>query len=303
MAVGDGCEGGLEIGEGLYAVGLAGFDKRCDAAPGDTAFVMAGEERVLAIEGDGPDQVFDPVAVDLDAAVVQEGLQPVPVVMDVGELFAQAGFGGDLAALCLQPVAEGGHQRRGAGLTGREALTGRDAADVGLDGIEFGDAAQALGGDLRAVAVEDLLQFAPCVCPAMRHPNGRAALARGLGQPVVAGVAIDLQDAVEAGQEGFGILARASGGVEVDDAGRVLAAPGPVIAGQGPEVSGLCHAAPRVQHRGGGFIHEQLGRPFQMLGQPVDNGLEVERGLADPIGQHGAVQIEARPCQDLALAV
>ena len=258
MAVGDRGQGGLEIGEGLDAVDFAGFDERGDAAPGDAAFVMPGEERVFAIEGDRADQIFDPVGVDLDATVGQEGLQPVPVVVDVGQLFAQPGFGGDLAALCLQPVTEGGHQWRGAGLAGRQALTGRDAADIGLDGIELGDAAQAFGGDLGSVAVEDFLEFAPRMRPAMRHPNGRAALAGGFGQPVVAGIAIDLQDAVEAGEEGFGILARATGGVEVDHAGRVLAAPRPVIAGQRPEVSGLCHTAPRIQHRGSGFIHEQL---------------------------------------------
>ena len=72
MAVGDGCQGGLEIGEGLDAVDLAGFDQRGDATPGDAALVVAGEECVLAIEGDGADQVFDPVGVDLDAAVLQE---------------------------------------------------------------------------------------------------------------------------------------------------------------------------------------------------------------------------------------
>ena len=98
VAVCDGREGRLEIGEGLNAVDFAGFDQRGDAAPGGTAFVMAGEERVFAIEGDGADQVFDPVAVDLDAAVGQEGLQPFPVVMDVGQLFAQPGFGGVLIA-------------------------------------------------------------------------------------------------------------------------------------------------------------------------------------------------------------
>lgn len=75
---------------------------------------MTGEEGIFAIEGDWADQVFDPIGVDLDAAVGQEGLQPVPVVMDVAQFFAQPGFGGDLAALRLQPVAEGGHQRRGA---------------------------------------------------------------------------------------------------------------------------------------------------------------------------------------------
>ncbi|CAM3376705.1 hypothetical protein PAAM106076_18220 [Paracoccus aminovorans] len=34
------------------------------------------------------------------------------------------------------------------------------------------DLAQALGGNLQAIAVEDLFQLAPCVRPAMRQPNG-----------------------------------------------------------------------------------------------------------------------------------
>ena len=74
MTVGDGSQGGLEIGEGLDAVYLAGLDQRGDAAPGAAAFIVSGKEGVLAIECDGADQVFDPVAVDLDAAVGQGGL-------------------------------------------------------------------------------------------------------------------------------------------------------------------------------------------------------------------------------------
>ena len=104
MAVGDGCAGCLEIGEGLDGVDFAGLDQRGDAAPRDAAFIMAGEERVFAIEGYRADQVFDPVGVDLDAAVVQEGLQPVPVVMDVGQLFAQPGFRGTTV------LESGGHR-------------------------------------------------------------------------------------------------------------------------------------------------------------------------------------------------
>jgi hypothetical protein len=121
--------------------------------------------------------------------------------MDVGELFAQARLAGDLSALRLQPLAEGCHKRRGTGLAGRQTLTGRDTADVGLDGVELGDAAQPLGSDVGAIAVEDLFQLAPCMRPAMRDTNGGPALARRLGKPVVAWVAIDLQDTIEAGQE------------------------------------------------------------------------------------------------------
>ena len=93
----------------------------------------------------------------------------------------------------------------------------------------------------------------------MRDTKGRAALAGRFGQAVVAGVTVDLQDAIKAGEEGFGILARAAGGIEVDDAGRVFAIPWAIIAGQRPKVSGLCHTAPRIQHRGCCLVHEQLG--------------------------------------------
>ena len=41
----------------------------------------------------------------------------------------------------------------------------------------------------------------------------QTALARGLGQAIVAGVTVDLEGAVEAGEKGFGILAPAAGGV------------------------------------------------------------------------------------------
>jgi hypothetical protein len=68
--------------------------------------------------------------------------------------------------------------------------------------------------------------------PTLRHPNRRATLADGFGQLIIAGVTVNLQDAVEAGKEGFGIIARAAGGVEVNDTGRVFAAPRSVIAGQ-----------------------------------------------------------------------
>ena len=52
-----------------------------------------GKERVLAVQRDGSDRVFDRIGVHLDAAISQEYLQPVPVAMDIAELLAEAGFG------------------------------------------------------------------------------------------------------------------------------------------------------------------------------------------------------------------
>lgn len=65
------------------------------------------------------------------------------------------------AALRLKPVAKGGQQRRGASLTGGEALAGGEAADIRFDDMEFGNAAKAFCRNFRAVAVKDLFQFAP----------------------------------------------------------------------------------------------------------------------------------------------
>jgi hypothetical protein len=51
MASGDGFECCLKVGVWLYAVQLAGLDKRRDAGPGSATFVMADEQRVFRVEG------------------------------------------------------------------------------------------------------------------------------------------------------------------------------------------------------------------------------------------------------------
>jgi hypothetical protein len=70
MAVGDGLEGRLEIGEGLHAVNFRGLDVRCDAA----TFVIAGGKGILPVQCNWPDQIPDTVAIDLGTAIVKEGL-------------------------------------------------------------------------------------------------------------------------------------------------------------------------------------------------------------------------------------
>jgi hypothetical protein len=68
MPGGEALEGGLQIGVGLDTVHLAGGDQRGDAGPVGGALVVTGEETVLAGEGLGTDQIFDPVGVQLDPA-------------------------------------------------------------------------------------------------------------------------------------------------------------------------------------------------------------------------------------------
>ena len=90
MSRSDGLEGSLEIGEGLNAVDLRGLDQGGDTAPSFPALVVTCEQGILSVQSDWADQVFDAVGVDLDAAIVQESLQSVPMVLDISELLTQA---------------------------------------------------------------------------------------------------------------------------------------------------------------------------------------------------------------------
>ncbi len=81
----------------------------------------------------------------------------------------------------------------------------------------------------------------------------------GLDQTVVTGIAIDLQDAGEALQNGVGILAATPRRLGEGHARRGCTAPRPIIAGQGPEVSGLGLASFWVKHRGAGVLRDLRG--------------------------------------------
>ena len=83
----------------------------------------------------------------------------------------------------------------------------------------------ANGGDLGTIAIEDFLELPARVRPAMRDNDRLATLAIRARQPVVALVAVELQRAVEPGQERLGVFAATIGSVEVDDPGWVIAAP------------------------------------------------------------------------------
>ena len=78
MAVDDFGERVGEIDLRIDARELAGLDQRGDDSPVFPAAVGAGEERVLAIEGDGSDRALDHVGVHLDPAVVEEAGKALP---------------------------------------------------------------------------------------------------------------------------------------------------------------------------------------------------------------------------------
>lgn len=72
VAAGDGGQRSGEPCVGIDGVKFAGLDERGDHRPVLRACVVTCEESVLAVECDGADGAFDGVAVDFDAAILEE---------------------------------------------------------------------------------------------------------------------------------------------------------------------------------------------------------------------------------------
>jgi hypothetical protein len=139
MACRDGFKRCLEIGVWLDVVEFTGLDERRNTRPGSAAFIMAREQRVFSVEGNGAYRAFDDVAVHLDGAVIKEQLQAVHVFCNVAELLTQARFGGDTGALNFKPNLKVIHQRLGLLQSCGLALFSRLPLDRFLNLVELCD--------------------------------------------------------------------------------------------------------------------------------------------------------------------
>lgn len=141
MAIDDPGEDIGEIAEGLDAVEFAGFDQGSDDGPMLGAAVRSCEECILAVERDRADRAFDGVAVDLDAAIVEEARQAIPARERVAYRLGKFCLLADQAKLLAQPCFEIGDDRAALFLARGAALLSRSSTDVVFNTIEFGDAA------------------------------------------------------------------------------------------------------------------------------------------------------------------
>ena len=143
-----------------------------------------------------------------------------------------------------------------------QPLVRRAAADLGLDRVQLADAFERLGRDRRVAALGDVVEAATEVAPA-EGQRQRSAGALGIGQRIIGDVAVDLQDAAEAGEMANRVLAAATRRIEIGHGRRVGAAPWPIIARDGPQVAGLGAAAPRIEH-GSVSSANSLGELFRI---------------------------------------
>lgn len=130
-----------EIGFGVVTLAAGAFDEGVDDGAALAGGLTTHEEPVLFADGGGADSVFDPVVVDLKAAVFNVGAQPVPDGEGVVDGAAELALGQDLRVLAqgdelgFEDLQEG----RGAFAADERPLRGVGAglAQPGLDLIEL----------------------------------------------------------------------------------------------------------------------------------------------------------------------
>ncbi len=108
MAVGDLGEHVGEVRVRIDAAELAGFDQRRDDRPVLAAAVRAGEESILAIEGDRANGTLDGVRVDVDPTVVEEPGQAFPTRQRITDRLGELALLADERELGAQPRLEVG---------------------------------------------------------------------------------------------------------------------------------------------------------------------------------------------------
>lgn len=77
---------------------LAVLDERGDHRPVVAAFVGAREQGILTIEGQGADAALHGIAVEIDAAIVEEVRETIPAGERIADRFAELGLGTDTKA-------------------------------------------------------------------------------------------------------------------------------------------------------------------------------------------------------------
>src|SRR3546814_3567849 len=129
----------------------------------------------------------------LQAAVLEEPGQPVPVAQRVADVGGQRGPGGDHRQLLLEPGFQGRDDRRRIFFASGKPSLWRRAGHCRLDRVERGDLTDGVFGDGR-LRVSRLFDEAPAqMAPAM-HERPWSLRPLDAGEPIIAVIAVALQE-------------------------------------------------------------------------------------------------------------
>src|ERR1700748_2065087 len=86
----------------VYAAELGGLDQRSHDGPVLRAVIVAGEECVLARKNLRAHRAFDDVGIEIDAAVIEEAGQALPVLERITDRLRVRSLGRDVGELALE---------------------------------------------------------------------------------------------------------------------------------------------------------------------------------------------------------
>src|SRR5688572_4708896 len=230
----------------------AAIDEGEDGRKPLTAASGAGEEEVPAGHGVRPNATLGAAVVDLEAAIFEAAAEEGPLVDGVGRGLAQRGFRQELGVNAVDPFVEGVEQ-------GERATAALFAAGIGieapglavfLNGVEVDEVLER-DGRAPVLGDEGAMEFAADV-----HAAGEPALVRhgDEGLPIfvfdlaaVAGVAIDLDEAIDGGKPLDDLARLPAWGVAVGDG--FLSADRAIGADEAPDMTAEAARAARLAGR------------------------------------------------------
>src|SRR5580704_8020265 len=219
----------LKVSAGLHPVELACLDQGAEDRPAGTAAIAAGEQMVLAAERDRADRPLNRVGVEFDPAVMQEPSEARPAAQRITYGFGKRAVCRHPQKLAFQPGLHAVHNEPGPCPTRRQAMLWRLAPDILLNGVKLTNPPQRLRRQRRAGCLFNLIELASGMRPTCRENNISADR-----QPLKAGIAINVEDALEPTEVRSWSLCFAIWREDIDRCRRRRATPTSLIAGIHP---------------------------------------------------------------------
>src|SRR3954447_16928281 len=244
-----------QIGLWVEVVQLRRVDQARQDRPGPGSALTPGEECILTAKCNRPHGPFNRVRVHLDPPVRQEHGETGPVAEHVLDRLNQARSARKLGQGGHQPRFQRVYDRLGLGLPDGASLSGAAAPDPRLDRINLAQGGDDVACERGMGGLVDGNELAT----GMGQTERELDLGMTAGQPLVAPISIDLENAGEALDLRGEIRHRAPVGIDVSNRGRGRTAPRTVINGMAPELTAFGAPASRIEDRHRGLIAEHAG--------------------------------------------
>jgi len=169
-----------QVGFRLDAVELCRADERIEHRCALAAGIGAGEQPVLAPDGDRTDGILGGGVGDLQPPVIDVAGKCLPSRAAIADGRRQLAAPGDELQPRIEPGSQGIELRARLGLTHAAPVLGRLAGNSTLDGEQGTDPLQRLSGDRRAGGLVHVEELASDMRPAGDLGHGRGLVATAL---------------------------------------------------------------------------------------------------------------------------